>query len=154
MATDEQGVSGFIVSTDPARLDLTLIHDFLSRSYWAHSISGSVVEKSISGSICFGVYAGSRQVGFARVVTDRATFAYLADVFIVEVHRRKGLSKLLMEAILSHPDLQGLRRFLLATKDAHGLYEKFGFRPLAVPERFLEIFRPDVYGAGAPTRAK
>jgi GNAT superfamily N-acetyltransferase len=133
---------GYLVSSDPEKIDIEVVHRFLAGSYWARSIPIEVVRKSIEGSLCFGVYEGERQVGFARVVTDRATFGYLADVFLVEGYRGRGLSKVLMEAILAHPDLQGLRRFLLATKDAHGLYEKFGFRPLAAPERFLEIFRP------------
>jgi GNAT superfamily N-acetyltransferase len=126
-------------------LDLDVIHSFLSSSYWARSIPRSVVARALAGSLCFGVYDGDRQVGFARVVTDRATFAYLADVFILESHRRRGLATLLLKAVAAHPDLQGLRRFLLATKDAHGLYEKFGFRPVEKPERYLEIHRPNVY---------
>jgi len=135
----------YLVSTDPAKLDLGLIHGFLAGSYWARSIPRAVVEKAVAGSICFGAYEGERQVGFARAVTDRATFAYLADVFVVESHRGRGLAKLMMEAVLAHPELQGLRRLLLATKDAHGLYEKFGFRPLENPDRFLEIFRPRIH---------
>jgi GNAT superfamily N-acetyltransferase len=136
----------FIISTDPARLDVAMIHAFLSeQSYWAAGIPIEVVRRSLVGAICFGIYDGERQVGFARVVTDRATFAYLGDVFVVESHRGQGLSKWLMECVLAHPDLQGLRRILLATRDAHGLYHQFGFVPLADPTRFLEIARPDVY---------
>jgi GNAT superfamily N-acetyltransferase len=138
---------GFSVSTDPARLDLSLIHDFLSsRSYWAAGIPLEIVRRSLENSLCFGVYQGQRQVGFARVVTDKATFAYLGDVFVLEDFRGRGLAKWLMEYIVGHPDLQGLRRFVLGTQDAHGLYEKFGFRALSSPERFMEIHRPGVYG--------
>lgn len=133
------------MSTDPEKFDLDVIHTFLAGSYWARSIPRDVVERAIAGSLCFGAYEGDRQVGFARVITDRATFAYLADVFVLESHRGLGLARMLMDAILGHPDLQGLRRFQLVTKDAHGLYEKFGFRPLADPERHLEIARPGIY---------
>jgi GNAT superfamily N-acetyltransferase len=145
MAIERRGENGYLVSSDPAKLDLGFVHGFLATSYWARSISREVVERSVAGSICFGVYGAGRQVGFGRVVTDRATFAYVADVFIVEGHRGQGLSKLLMETILSHPDLQGLRRIQLVTRDAHGLYERFGFRALENPERHLEIVRPRVY---------
>jgi GNAT superfamily N-acetyltransferase len=127
------------VSTDPARLDLSVIHGFLSKSYWAEGIAVERVARSIAGSLPFGVYDGNTQVGLARVITDRATFAYLADVFIVESYRGRGLSKWLLECILTHPELQGLRRFLLATRDAHGLYRKAGFTPLGDPERFMVI---------------
>jgi len=137
---------GFRISTDPARLDLGLIHGFLSGSYWARGIPREVVERSVRGSLCFGLYEeGGSQVGFARVITDRATFAYLADVFVLESQRGRGLSKWLLERILAHPDLQGLRRFLLGTKDAHGLYARFGFAPPKDPSLWMEIFRPDAY---------
>jgi GNAT superfamily N-acetyltransferase len=137
---------GFVVSTDPALLDLPLIHEFLSnRSYWAAGIPLEVVRRSTENSLCFGLYQEGRQIGFARVVTDRATFAYLGDVFVLEPARGQGLSKWLLECIVRHPDLQGLRRIVLGTRDAHGLYERFGFTPLASPERFMEICRPDVY---------
>ena len=105
----------------------------------------AIVERAIRESLCFGVYRGAEQVGFARVVTDKATFAYLGDVFILDAHRGQGLSKRLMATIAAHPDLQGLRRFMLATKDAHGLYEQFGFRALGSPSTYMEILRPDVY---------
>ncbi len=137
----------YLVSTDAARLDLHLIHGFLSRSYWAAGIPREVVARCIPGSLCFGLYDWERQVGFARVISDRATFAYLADVFVVESHRGRGLSKWLLRAILAHPDLQGLRRFSLATKDAHGLYRQFGFAALGAPQRHMEILRPDAYAA-------
>jgi GNAT superfamily N-acetyltransferase len=138
------------ISTDPDRLDLDAIHAYLARSYWAEQIPKEIVARSLRGSLCFGLYqqqpAGSqRQVGFARVISDRATFAYLCDVYVLEEHRGKGLSKWLMEAVQSHPELQGLRRFQLATRDAHGLYTQFGFAPLANPETFLEIRRPGIY---------
>jgi GNAT superfamily N-acetyltransferase len=143
--------AGFLVSTDPARLDLALIHDFLStRSYWAAGRSAEVVRRAVERSLCFGLYDGDRQAGFARVVTDRATFAWLCDVFVVEEYRGRGLGEWLVEVVLAHPDLQGLRRFLLATRDAHGLYERHGFRPLADPARFMEVFRPDA-GRAAPS---
>jgi GNAT superfamily N-acetyltransferase len=136
----------YLVSTDPALLDLPLIHDFLSnRSYWAAGIPVEVVRRSTENSLCFGLYQGTHQIGFARVVTDGATFAYLADVFVIEAHRGQGLSKWLLDCVMRHPHLQGLRRFLLGTRDAHSLYERHGFTPLTDPERFLEIFRPDVY---------
>ena len=135
----------FTVSSDPARVDVDAVHAFLSRSYWASGIARELVVRAIAGSIPFGVYDGARQVGFARVVTDRATFAYLADVYVLEEYRGRGLSAWLMETILSHPELQGLRRFLLATRDAHGLYAKFGFTPLGDPSRFMERFRPGLY---------
>ena len=137
------------VSTDPRRLDIDLIQRFLADSYWAPGIPRRVVEKSIRHSLCFGVYQGSRQVGFARLATDYATFAHLMDVFVVPEHRGRGLSKQLMAAIVGHPDLQGLRRWQLGTRDAHGLYSQFGFRPLAHPEVHMEIADPDVYLRGA-----
>jgi GNAT superfamily N-acetyltransferase len=135
----------FLVTTDPARLNIEFIHAYLTRSYWSEGISREIVERGIANSLCFGVYEGGQQVGFARVITDYATFAYLADVFIIESHRGKGLSKFLVECIVNDPRLQGLRRWILATRDAHGLYAKYGFEPLAKPDRFMEIHAPDVY---------
>jgi GNAT superfamily N-acetyltransferase len=142
----------YLISTNPEWLDLDIIHTFLSEhSYWARGIPRDVVARSISHSVCFGVYAVSpsnldrHQIGFARVTTDRATFAYVGDVFILPEHRGRGLSKRLMEAILAHPDLQGLRRWMLATADAHELYTKFGFGLLSQPERFMQRHDPDVY---------
>ena len=136
----------FLISTDLTRLDLQLIHRFLTQSYWAPKIPFEIVEKSVRNSLCFGVYHHDRQVGFARVISDFATFAYLADVFIVEEYRARGLSKWLMECILQHPDLQGLRRWSLATKDAHELYRKFGFTELQKPESHMEMLRTPPYG--------
>jgi GNAT superfamily N-acetyltransferase len=135
----------FLVTTDPARLNIEFIHGYLTRSYWSEGISREIVERGIANSLCFGVYEGGQQVGFARVITDYATFAYLADVFIIESHRGKGLSKFLVECIVKDSRLQGLRRWILATRDAHGLYAKYGFEPLAKPDRFMEIHAPDVY---------
>jgi GNAT superfamily N-acetyltransferase len=133
----------FEISTDVARLDIDLIHDFLSTSYWARGRRRSVVDRAIRNSLCFGVYREQRQVAFARVVTDRAVFAYLMDVFVLPEYRGRGISKTLLRTILDHPDLQNLRLFLLVTRDAHGLYEKFGFRPLAAPDHVMEIRDPD-----------
>jgi GNAT superfamily N-acetyltransferase len=135
----------FIISTDQSRLDIPYIHQFLTTSYWAEGIPVETVQKSIAGSLCFGIYHKNKQVGFARMVTDKATFGYLADVFIDETYRRQGLSKWLMEVITGHPDLQGFRRLLLATRDAHGLYRKFGYSDLTFPERWMHIHNPAVY---------
>lgn len=137
------------ISTDHNRLQIDLIHRYLSQeSYWAQDIPLAVVERSLQHSLCFGVYDVNGQVGFARVITDRATFAYLADVFILPGHRSKGLSKQLMQSIHEHPDLQELRRWVLFTRDAHGLYAQFGWTP--VPEemmpRMMQLHNPDVYG--------
>jgi GNAT superfamily N-acetyltransferase len=135
--------AGFEISTDRTRLDVALVHEFLRTSYWAEGRLRSVVERSIEHSLCFGVYHGGRQVAFARVVSDRAVFAYLMDVFVVPEFRGRGIAKALMRAVLDHPDLQNLRMFLLATKDAHGLYEQFGFGPLLDPQRMMAIQNPD-----------
>jgi GNAT superfamily N-acetyltransferase len=135
----------FEISTDSARVDVSVVHEFLTNCYWARGIPAETVRRSIENSICFGVYHGKEQVGFARVITDRATFAYLADVFILPSYRGRGLSKWLMECIVGHPDLQGLRRWMLATKDAHGLYSRFGFTAIKAPERWMEVHSPDIY---------
>lgn len=139
-------MDAYEISTDPARLDVALIHRWLSEdSYWSKAIPREIVERALAGSLNFAVYhATEGQVGFARVVTDKATFAYLADVFILEGHRGKGLSKRLMQAIVDHAELQGLRRWLLATRDAHSLYAQFGFGPV-VAERLMERVDPDIY---------
>jgi GNAT superfamily N-acetyltransferase len=129
----------FTISTDSEKLQLDVIHKYLSEeSYWAQGRAFEVTERAIENSLSFGVYQGETQAGFARVVTDRATFAWVADVFILPEYRGKSLSKRLMEAILSHPELQGLRRWVLATKDAHGLYVQFEFTPMKFPERWME----------------
>ena len=129
---------GYLISTDASMLDLEVVHGYLSRSYWAAGVSEDVVRRSIENSLCFGVYRGEEQAGFARVVTDRATFAYLADVFVLDEHRGRGIGKWLLEVILSHPDLQGLRRWMLATRDAHDLYRRYAFTELARPGIFME----------------
>lgn len=135
----------YTISADPDRLDLDVIHGFLAQSYWAAEIPREVVARSVANSVALGLYHREAQVGFARVVTDKATFAYLADVFVLPAHRGLGLGKWLMEAMLAHPELQGLRRWLLATADAHGLYQPFGFTALPHPERYLTIHRPHIY---------
>jgi GNAT superfamily N-acetyltransferase len=137
--------NGFVVSTDRARLDVDLIHRFLTGCYWAQGISRELVARSIENALCFGIYAEGKQMGFGRVISDYATYAYLGDVFILERYRGRGLSKWLMECIVRHPQLQGLRRWSLVTGDAHGLYSQFGFTSLAAPERWMEIHKPDVY---------
>lgn len=139
----------FMISDDPARLDLAAIHRYLTRSYWAEGIPLETVRRSVAGSLCFGVYQGDRQVGFARVVTDRATFAYLCDVYILEEFQGRGLGTRLMREVMAHPELQGLRRFSLVTRDAHPLYEPFGFRRVADPDRHMEIARPGLYRRAA-----
>ena len=140
------GSRQYYISTDKLKLNLDLIHGFLTESYWAKGIPKSVVQKSIENSICFGAFEPKgQQVGFARVVTDKATFAYLADVFVLEAHRGQGISKLLMDAYVSHPDLQGLRRQMLATSDAHELYKKYGFEPINQPEILMQKHDPEVY---------
>ncbi|MBE0544381.1 MAG: GNAT family N-acetyltransferase [Verrucomicrobia bacterium] len=133
------------ISTDRRRFDVDQIHRFLSSCYWAANIPRCVVEQSIKHSLCFGAFCGGQQIGFARAITDYATFAYIADVFVVTEHRGRGVAKQLIRATLDHPDLQGLRRFLLATEDAHGLYARFGFKPLSHPEHYLSLHFPDVY---------
>ncbi len=141
------------VSTDKDRLDVELIHRFLSNeAYWSRGIAREVVERAIDGSLCFGGHVDGRQVAFARVVTDGATFAYLADVFVVPEHRGQGYAKALMAAVMAHPHLHGLRRFTLATLDAHGLYASFGFTAPLRPETLMEKFDPDIYAraAGVP----
>jgi GNAT superfamily N-acetyltransferase len=158
-AANEYHRGDFLISTDRERLELGVVHGFLTNSYWAKGISREVVERSIEHSLCFGIYDespriardarhGARaQVGFARLVSDFATVAYLGDVFVLESHRGRGLSKWLMECITRHPALQNLRRWILLTRDAHGLYSQFGFASLKTPERYMELYRPDVYEA-------
>jgi GNAT superfamily N-acetyltransferase len=136
---------GYLFSSDPARLQVAVIHGFLTRCYWAEGIPEDTVRRSIAHSLCFGVYAEGQQVGFARVITDHATFAYLADVFVLPAHRGRGLAEQLLRLILAEPELQGLRRFLLGTRDAHGLYARLGFTALAKPEIWMEISQLDIY---------
>lgn len=139
---------GYLISTDSFLLNVSVIHNYLSKeSYWANNIPEELVEKSIDNSLCFGLYCNQQQIGFARLVTDKATFAYLADVFILSEHRGKGLSKWMMEVIQSHPELQGLRRWMLGTRDAHGLYEQFGWTVLDedTRKRFMQRHNKDTY---------
>lgn len=139
-------VSGYKTSSNIKDMDLSVIHNFISNSYWAKGIPLNTMEKAINNSLCFGVFTDSgEQVAFARMVTDSTTFAYLADVFVTKAHRGNGLSKLLMQTIMAHPNLQGIRRMLLATRDAHNLYEQFGFKALSSPKLFMELHQPDVY---------
>jgi GNAT superfamily N-acetyltransferase len=139
--------ANYSISTDINEDDLGVIYEFLTNCYWAHGIPYSLVRKSVQNSLCFGVHEGDKLVGFARVVSDYATFAYLADVFVLESHRGKGLSKWLMECIMSHPELQGLRRWVLSTRDAHELYRKYGFSNVKWPERYMEILNLETYGS-------
>lgn len=133
------------ISIDRSRLDVEAIHDFLTHSYWSPGIPFATVARAVDNSVCVGAYLGAEQVGFARVVTDKATFAYLADVYVLEPHRGNGLSLRMMEAITQHPELQDLRRWLLITRDAQGLYAIFGFKPLAAPDRFMELHKQNAY---------
>jgi len=135
----------YSISTDKGRLDLAVIHNFLTTSYWAAGVPIDVVKRSIEHSLAFGVYKEDQQAGFARIITDYATFAYLGDVFILEPFRGRGLSKWLMEVIVGHPELQGLRRWMLLTRDARGVYRKVGFTEPKSPERYMEMHFPDVY---------
>lgn len=142
----EEVMNGYLISTDKNKLQTDVIHQYLNKeSYWAANIPLETVVRCIQGSICFGIYENEKQVGFARVVSDTGSFAYLADVFILNEHRGKGLSKWLMQVILAHPNLQGLRRWMLATRDAHTLYAQFGFTSLDNPDRFMQLHNPDVY---------
>ncbi|WP_316794377.1 GNAT family N-acetyltransferase [Pedobacter frigoris] len=138
--------SGFIFSDDTQKIDSVAVHHYLSnQSYWAENIPLDVVKKSIENSLCFGIYKDTRQIGFARWITDKATFAYLADVYVDEIYRGQGLSKKLMSLMLFHKDLQGLRRYMLATQDAHGLYAQFGFKPIDHPDRLMAVVIKDAY---------
>jgi GNAT superfamily N-acetyltransferase len=136
----------FLISTDRQRLNLDVIHGFLTNCYWAKGIPREIVARSIEHALCFGIYdGGGAQVGFARVISDFATIAYIGDVFVLETHRGRGFGKWLMENITRHPALQNLRRWILTTRDAHRLYSQFGFSPVKAPERFMELHRPNVY---------
>jgi GNAT superfamily N-acetyltransferase len=135
----------FVISTDPARLDVSAVHAYLSRSYWAEGIPREIVARALAGSLCFGLYLDDRQIGLARVITDRATYAYFCDVYVVDEFRGQGLGRWLLDCVMHHPDLQGLRRFSLVTRVAHRLYTPLGFAPLTQPERHMEIARPGLY---------
>lgn len=142
----EREKNGYVLSSDTQRLDVPFVHAYLSNeSYWAAGVPLSTMETAIRNSLCFGLYQGEAQVGFARVVTDHATFAYLADVFVAAPHQGRGLARWMVAEILAEPSLQGLRRWMLATADAHGLYASHGFAPLSDASRFMERHDPDVY---------
>jgi ribosomal protein S18 acetylase RimI-like enzyme len=135
------------ISSEPSRLDIDSIHAYLTRSYWSPGIPREIVERAARNSLCIGVYERSsgRQIGFARVVTDYATFAYLCDVYVLEEHRGNGLAKAMMLAVMEHPALSGARRVMLATRDAHGLYRQYGFQDVLRNTNLMEIVRPDIY---------
>jgi GNAT superfamily N-acetyltransferase len=142
---EEYHRDGFLVSTDPARLDPRAVHAYLSTSYWAEQIPLELVERSLRGSLCFGLYRGAEQIGLTRVITDRATFAYLCDVYVLSRWRGHGLGAWMIECVLGSPSLQGLRRWMLVTRDAHRLYQRVGFAVAAEPGRVMEIVRPGLY---------
>lgn len=135
----------FEISTDKSIMDVSAVHAFLTRSYWSEGIPIEIVRRLIENSLCWGVFYDKKQIGFARAITDRTTFAYIADVYILEEFRGRGYSKLLMKEIITHPELQTIRGFLLKTKDAYGLYRQFGFTEVAQPEKLMEFGRPDLY---------
>ncbi|EOD77738.1 Histone acetyltransferase HPA2 [Grimontia indica] len=136
----------FRVSNQLEHMNIDLIHQVISESYWAKGIPKATLEKALAHSLCFGVFdENDTQVAFARMITDRATFAYLGDVFVVEERQGEGIARVLMDSIVAHPDLQGLRRTMLATRDAHGLYEKYGFTPIENPQSLMQIWQPDIY---------
>ena len=147
--TAEWKKDSWVITTDPARQDVDAIHAYLTRAYWCEGIPREVVERAVRNSLCFGLFDGAAQVGLARVVTDYATYAYLCDVYVLESHRGRGLGKWLIECVMTHPQLQGLRRFNLATRDAHALYAQFGFQPLRQPEVHMEKHKPDIYKTAA-----
>ena len=141
-----RALSGYTLSDDPARLDLEAMHAFLREAYWSRGLPRAVLERAVAGSLCIGAYeARGAQVGFARFVTDYATFCYVCDVYVLDAHRGKGIARAMLDLALAHPRMQGLRRWMLVTRDAHALYEGCGFTPLAHPERHLEKSRPDFY---------
>jgi len=135
----------YTISTDPSRLNMDVVHGYLARAFWSEDIPRDTVERAVRNSLCFALFEGAQQVGFARVVTDYATFAWICDVFVLESHRGRGLAKWLMQSVVGHPNLQGLRRWHLTTRDAHDLYRKVGFVPLSKPERHMEIFTYEMY---------
>ena len=141
----EETLGNYSVSTDPSRIDVSVIHGYLRRAYWCEGIPRQTVERAIRNSLCFGLFDRERQVGFARVVTDYATYAYVCDVFVLESHRGHRLATWLMQCVTSHPNLQGLRRWCLKTRDAHRLYENVGFERTRIPDRYMDRVRPDIY---------
>lgn len=143
----EARLGEYLCTDDPARMDIDAIHSYLTRSYWAEGIPRATVEASVRASLCLGVFTGREQVAFCRAVTDRATFAYLCDVYVLEAQRGRGLAKWMLGLLHAHPQLAGLRRWLLVTRDAQGLYAQLGWRPLAAPERHMEIHRAGLYRA-------
>ena len=148
--TPAPAATALTITTDPSRLDLDVIHGFLAGSYWAAGIPREIAERAVRHSLCFGVFDGDHQVGFARVVSDYATYAYVCDVFVLPSHRGRGVGKQLMAAVVAHPDLQGLRRWTLFTRDAHGLYRHYGFGEARYPERLMEILSPPYDAPAAP----
>ena len=142
----DTGLQEIVVTTDRSRLDVDVIHGYLTRSYWAKGIPRETVALAMDRSLCFGAFEGDRQIGFARIISDLTTFAYVSDVFVVESHQGRGVGKRLMAAIMAHPELQELRRWTLFTRDAHGLYRQYGFREPRHPERLMEVFNDDPYG--------
>jgi GNAT superfamily N-acetyltransferase len=145
MQWSEWSRDGFTVTCDPRRVDRSVVAGFLAASYWARGIPAETVNRAIDGSLCFALLAAQAQIGFARVISDRATIAYLGDVFVLPEFRGRGLGRWLMECVMSHPELQGLRRWILVTRDAHGLYRQLGFKALGSPEGYMELHRPDIY---------
>jgi GNAT superfamily N-acetyltransferase len=145
MNIQEYTRDNFLISTDPKKVDIDAVHEFLSRSYWAEGIPKEIVARAIQHSLCFGVYENKRQIGFARVISDYSSFGYLADVYVLEFYRGRGLAKWLMSCIMAHPELQNFRRWSLITRDAHSLYKQFGFAPLKNPDRYMELHVPDIY---------
>ena len=141
----ERERDGYLVSTDPARIDVDAVHAFLAGTYWAANVPRAVVERSLRHSLCFGLYHAGAQVGFARVISDHATYAYLADVYVLEAHRGRRLGHFIVETVMAHPELQGLRRWSLVTRDAHPLYRDFGFQDVADATRYMEIVHRDAY---------
>lgn len=147
MAIEQYERGPYVISSDPARLDVAAVHAFLSSSYWADGIPLDLVRRSLEASLCFGLYAPEGQIGLVRVITDRATFAYLCDVYVLPAYRGQGLARWLMQCVMGSPELQGLRRWLLVTRDAHRLYQEAGFVVAASPEGVMEIVRPGLYRA-------
>ena len=151
MSSTETLPGGYEISTEASRLDTDAIHAYLTRSYWSPGIPRDVVERALRHSLCVGVYApDGAQVGLSRVVTDFATFAYLCDVYVLEQHRGRGLSKAMMRVVMSHPALAGARRAMLATRDAHGLYRQFGFEAVGATDVLMQVVRPDIYQSALP----